>query len=81
MAWNNANAITYNLKDKLGLRGGLYTRASKVIIDHMWRYIITDGRAVFASLYNPQASNLASSLRTQLWLATTIVHELAHVWR
>jgi hypothetical protein len=59
----------------------MYTRnACKVGIDNSFRYAIADGSAVLANLYNPEATNASSFLRTQLWLATVIIHELDHVF-
>jgi predicted Zn-dependent protease len=59
----------------------MYARkACKVTINNSFRYAIVDGSAVLANLYNPEAENASSFLRTQLWLATVIIHELGHVF-
>lgn len=60
----------------------MYNRnACQVEIDDEFLYAIADGSAVRADLYNPAATHESSFLRTQLWLATTIIHELGHVFR
>ncbi|KAH0357185.1 hypothetical protein KCU81_g167, partial [Aureobasidium melanogenum] len=73
-------AKTYPM-DEPGLRGGITTRACRVGLDDEFRYIIAGGSALRADLYNPEAQNMSSFLRTQLWLATIIIHELGHVFR
>ncbi|KAI4732501.1 hypothetical protein E4T50_16926 [Aureobasidium sp. EXF-12298] len=78
--WDSVSARVYPI-DKPGLRGGKTTCACRVGLDNELRYIIADGSASLADLYNPEAQNMSSFLRTQLWLATIIIHELGHVFR
>ncbi|KAG9599672.1 hypothetical protein KCU86_g3408, partial [Aureobasidium melanogenum] len=77
--WDSVSARVYPI-DKPGLRGGKTTCACRVGLDNELRYIIADGSALLADLYNPEAQNMSSFLRTQLWLATIIIHELGHVF-
>ncbi|KAI4739884.1 hypothetical protein E4T50_09673 [Aureobasidium sp. EXF-12298] len=76
----NAHALTEHLTDKPGLRGGSGTCACKVELHNKFRYVIAGGTGILANLYNPQANNDSSLLRTQLWLAMIILHELGHVF-
>ncbi|CAD0086662.1 unnamed protein product [Aureobasidium mustum] len=48
--------------DKPGLRGGKTTCACRVGLDNELRYIIADGSALLADLYNPRAQNMSSFL-------------------
>ncbi|KAI5272398.1 hypothetical protein E4T47_04329 [Aureobasidium subglaciale] len=67
--------------DKKGLRGGTTTHACDITLDIDLKYIICNPMNAFnASYYNPDASDQSASLRTQLHLATVLVHELTHAW-
>ncbi|KAI4843072.1 hypothetical protein E4T44_06946, partial [Aureobasidium sp. EXF-8845] len=57
------------------------SHACHITLDTHVRYIICRGGTEFnASHYNPAASNTSAYMRTQLFLANTIVHELTHAW-
>ncbi|THY01170.1 hypothetical protein D6D01_10381 [Aureobasidium pullulans] len=70
---SGASAITSPL-DTPGLR----RNTCKIKLDNEWRYLLTDGKEMIASLCNPEAEDESAFLRIQLLAANTILHELAH---
>ncbi|TIA37834.1 hypothetical protein D6C78_04458 [Aureobasidium pullulans] len=76
---SGASAITSPLKTP-GLRPNGVSRACKIKLDDEWRYLLTDGKEMLASLCNPEAEDESAFLRIQLLAANTILHELAHAF-
>ncbi|THX53215.1 hypothetical protein D6D06_06260 [Aureobasidium pullulans] len=76
---SGASAITSPLKTP-GLRPNGVSRACKIKLDNEWRYLLTDGKEMLASLCNPEAEDESAFLRIQLLAANTILHELAHAF-
>ncbi|CAD0106126.1 unnamed protein product, partial [Aureobasidium uvarum] len=63
-----------------GLRPGDHRHACDTELDDHLLYIISGGTQLNASHYYPAASDASAYMRTQLFLANLILHELTHVW-
>ncbi|KAI4724771.1 hypothetical protein E4T49_07516 [Aureobasidium sp. EXF-10728] len=65
---------------KTGLRPGNHRHACNVEFDSHLLYIVSGGTQLNASHYYPEASDASAYMRTQLFLANLILHELTHAW-